>query len=78
MTQTSGEWKSGYTDKAYEETIMESEYSEYGESYERLRTDWERELWRQAVAVLDRNRVERGRYTSLGEVEVVHEVQLAA
>ena len=57
---------------------MESEYSEYGESYERLRTDWERELWHQAVAVLDRNRVERGRYTSFGEVEVVHEVQLAA
>ena len=58
---------------------MESEYSEYGESYERLRTDWERELWRQAVAVLDRNRVERvRRHTSLGEVEVVHEVQLAA
>ena len=58
---------------------MESEYSEYGESYERLRTDWERELWRQAVAVLDRNRVERvRRHTSFGEVEVVHEVQLAA
>lgn len=61
---------------------MESEYSQYGEEgeYQRLlRTDWERELWRQAVAVLDRNRVERvRRHTSLGEVEVVHEVQLAA
>jgi hypothetical protein len=42
---------------------MELEYSEYGEEYERLRTDWERKLWREAVAVLDRNRVERVRHT---------------
>ena len=44
---------------------MESdEYSEYaGGEHERLCTDWERKLWHEAIAVLDRNKVERVRHT---------------
>ncbi|HZB81827.1 MAG TPA: hypothetical protein VE288_03145 [Rubrobacteraceae bacterium] len=59
---------------------MESEYSEYGEEeeYERLRTDWERDLWRQAVAVLDdQNRVEGERRRTFGQV-ADHEVRRVA
>jgi hypothetical protein len=56
---------------------MESEYSEYGEAYERLRTDWECDLWRQTVAVLDQNRVERERRRTFGQV-ADHEVRRVA
>ena len=75
MAQTSEEWL--YVYSLRRGNLMEPEYSEYGEAYERLRTDWERDLWRQAVAVLDQNRVERERRRTFGQV-ADHEVRRVA